>query len=197
MEFIELLKNYPKIGAIMIAIVSASLGWVFRNIFQLIIENRKYKRDIKTFFWKEKLKASKKATEFYLEQLNFLNLVRHQFEIYEFGKIEHHEMFENIQKEVQFYADKLKNFPHFEHHHINVFYDFNEQKAMEINKNTFDITQQIIELQPKDIDTVVERDNKILEIKKCSKKLKDNYSELFDIHKNYLNTVRNDIKEYL
>ncbi len=82
MEIIELWKEYPKIGGTMIAIVSASIGWILRNIFQLIIENHKYKREIKTFFWKEKINASKKASEFYLEQLNFLNLVRHQFEIY-------------------------------------------------------------------------------------------------------------------
>ncbi len=197
MEIIELLKEYPKIGGTFIAIVSASLGWVFRNIFQLIIESRKYKREIKTFFWKEKINASKKASEFYLEQLNFLNLLKHQFEIYELGKIEHQEMFENIQKEVSFYSNKLKAFPHFEHHHINVFYDFNEQRSMEINKNTFEITQEIIDLRTTETDSAEEIDRKIREIKSRAKKLKENYSELFDIYKSYLNTVRTDIKEYV
>lgn len=197
MEIFELLKDHPKTGGTIIAIVSASLGWVIRNIFQLITENFKYKRDIKTFFWKEKINASKKASEFYLEQLNFLNLVRHQFEIFELGKIEHQELFENIQKEVSFYSNKLKEFPHFEHHHINVFYDFKEQRSMEINKNTFKITQEIIDLRITETDTKEVIDNKVFEIKKRAKKLKENYSELFDIYKEYLRTVRADIKNYL
>ena len=132
-----------------------------------------------------------------MENLNFLNLVRHQFEIYESGKTEHTELFENIEKEVKFYSEKLKAFPHFEHHHINIFYDFDESRAMEINKNTFDIHQKMFELIPLKSDTMEQIDTKISEIKKYSKKLKDNYSELFNIQKTYLSKVRSDISNYL
>jgi hypothetical protein len=197
MEITKLLTDYPKEAAVGIATISATLGWTFRNIIQIILDNIKYKKELKTFFWKEKLNAAKKASEFYLENLNFLNLVRHQFEIFEQGNIEHQELFENIQKEVNFYSEKLKAFPHFEHHHINIFYDFNENRAMEINTNSFEIHQKILELMPSELDTKEKLESKILGIKAFSKQLKDNYAELFEIQKKYLGSVRNDIKEYL
>ncbi|RKS94081.1 hypothetical protein BC952_1949 [Flavobacterium limicola] len=153
MDITRLLKDYPTESATAIATVFALLGWVGRNIFQIFIENRRYSKELKTFFWKEKLNAAKKASEFYLENLNFLNLVRHQFEMYELGKANQNEFFENIEKEVKFYSEKLKAFPHFEHHHINIFYDFNENRAMEINKNTFEINQKIFELIPQELDS--------------------------------------------
>ncbi len=197
MDITRLLKDYPTESATAIATVFALLGWVGRNIFQIFIENRRYSKELKTFFWKEKLNAAKKASEFYLENLNFLNLVRHQFEMYELGKANQNEFFENIEKEVKFYSEKLKAFPHFEHHHINIFYDFNENRAMEINKNTFEINQKIFELIPQELDSTEQIDIKMNKIKEFSKILKDNYSELFNIQKTYLSQVRSDINNYL
>jgi hypothetical protein len=196
-DITRLLKDYPTESATAIATVFALLGWVGRNIFQIFIENRRYSKELKTFFWKEKLNAAKKASEFYLENLNFLNLVRHQFEMYELGKANQNEFFENIEKEVKFYSEKLKAFPHFEHHHINIFYDFNENRAMEINKNTFEINQKIFELIPQELDSTEQIDIKMNKIKEFSKILKDNYSELFNIQKTYLSQVRSDINNYL
>lgn len=197
MDITRLLTDYPTESATAIATVFALLGWVGRNIFQIFIENRRYSKELKTFFWKEKLNAAKKASEFYLENLNFLNLVRHQFEMYELGKANQNEFFENIEKEVKFYSEKLKAFPHFEHHHINIFYDFNENRAMEINKNTFEINQKIFELIPQELDSTEQIDIKMNKIKEFSKILKDNYSELFNIQKTYLSQVRSDINNYL
>ena len=95
-------------------------------------------------------------------------MVRQQFEIYESGKTEHTELFENIEKEVKFYSEKLKAFPHFEHHHINIFYEFDENRAMEINKNTFEIHQRIYDLIPLESDSLEQIDAKINKIKECS-----------------------------
>ena len=196
-EIYNILKDYPKIGGIGIALISGTLGWIFNNLFQIYLDHLKYKKEIRTYFWKEKLNSAKKASEFYLEYLNFLNLLRHQFETYEIGKIEHQELFDNIQNEVQFYSQKLKAFPHFEHHHINLFYDFSEKRASEINSETTKINQQILDLRINKNDSIEIIDNKVLEIKKLSKKLKHNYTELFEINKKYLNLVRNDIKEFI
>jgi hypothetical protein len=197
MDILKLLKDYPAESATGIATIFALLGWIGRNVFQLIIDHKKYNKELKTFFWKEKINAAKKASEFYLENLNFLNLIRQQFEIYESGKTEQKELFENIEKEVRFYSEKLKAFPHFEHHHINIFYEFDENRAMEINKNTFEIHQKIYDLIPVESDSLEQIDFKINKIKECSKMLKDNYSELFEIQKKYLNKVREDIGAYL
>jgi hypothetical protein len=197
MNLLDLLKDYPGIGATAIAIVSGTLGWFIRNLIQFYIDNSKYNKELKTFFWKEKLNSAKKASEFYLEHMNYINLLRHQFEIFEKGEIEHQELYENIQKEIEFYSNKLKAFPHFEHHHINIFYDFDEKRSMEINKRTFDINRELIDLQPKEGDTLQEIDTKIIEIKKRATELKDNYEEHFNIYKKYLKKVREDLKDYL
>lgn len=196
-EIFNIIKEYPKAGAIGIATVSGSLGWLFNNLFQIYLENRRYKKEIRTYFWKEKLNSAKKASEFYLEYLNFLNLLRHSFETYETGKIEHQELFDNIQKEVQFYSEKLKAFPHFEHHHINLFFDFSDKRAMEINSETTKINQQILDLKITESDSVHIIDEKVDEIKRLSVNLKNNYAELFDINKKYLDLVRKDIKEFI
>jgi hypothetical protein len=196
-EIFNLIKEYPKAGASGIAIVSGSLGWLFNNIFQIYIEKIRYKKEIRTYFWKEKLNSAKKASEFYLEYLNFLNLLRHQFETYEIGKIEHRELLDNIQSEVHFYFQKLKAFPHFEYHHINLFFDFNDKRTMEINSETTRINQQILDLRINENDDIEMINNKVGEIKKLAEKLKNNYAELFDINKKYLDLVRIDIKEFI
>lgn len=197
MNFLDFLKDYPGIGAASIAIVSGAMGWFIRNFVQFLIDKYKYNKELKTFFWKEKVNSAKKASEFYLEQMNYLNLLRHQFEIFEKGEIEHQDLYENIQKEIKFYSNKLKAFPHFEHHHINIFYDFDEKRAMEINKRTSDINRELIDLQPIEGDTLEEIDAKIIEIKKRATELKDNYEEHFNIHKNYINEIRKDLEDYL
>jgi DNA-binding ferritin-like protein (Dps family) len=197
MNFLEFLKDYPGIGATSIAIVFGALGWSVRNLVQFFIDNSKYNKELKTYFWKEKVKSAKKASEFYLEHMNYLNLLRHQFEIFEKGKIEHQELYDNIQKEIEFYSNKLKAFPHFEHHHINIFYNFDDERAMEINKRTFDIHRELIDLQPKQGDSLEEIDSKMIEIKKRATELKDNYEEHFRIYKRYLEEVRKDLEGYL
>lgn len=68
---------------------------------------------------------------------------------------------------------------------------------MEINKRTFDINRELIELQPKEGDTLQEIDTKIIEIKKRAAELKDNYEEHFNIYKKYLQKIRKDLKDYL
>jgi hypothetical protein len=197
MLFFDFLRDYPEIGATGIAIVSGGLGWFIRNLVQYFIDKSKYKKELKTFFWKEKINSAKKASEFYLEHMNYLNLLRHQFEIFEKGDIKHQELYDNIQKEVEFYSNKLKAFPHFEHHHINIFYDFDDERSIEINKRSFAIISEIIELRPKNTDTFQEIDRKVNEIKYKTIELKDNYEEHFKIYKNYLKKVRKDIEDYI
>lgn len=183
------LQEYPFIGGTAIASVSASLGWILRNFFDIFVENQRYKREQRTYFWKEKIKASKKASEFYLEYANFLNLARIQFESFRLGKIEHESLIENFKREVAFYADKLKSFPHFEHHHINIFYEFDEKRAMEISNKINATNREILELDS-------ESDN----AEKASglfKILEDSYTELFDLQKEYTKRIRDNLSDYV
>lgn len=188
-SYLSFLQNYPLIGGSAIATTSAAIGWIFRNLFEIFIEKKRYEREQRTFFWKEKINASKKASEFYFEYANFLNLIQIQFENYELEKIGHTLLIENFQKEVDFYTNKLKTFPHFEHHHINLFYEFNEEKALDINNKVNALNRQISELNP-------EIDNSE-QVKELFKELKTNYGELADLQKTYTRKVREDLKAYL
>ncbi|WP_430400736.1 hypothetical protein [Flavobacterium sp.] len=129
--------------------------------------------------------------------MNYLNLLTYQFETYEKSQIDSQEHFENIKKEVEFYSNKLKSFPHFEHHHINIFYEFNEERSIEINKNTTEITRDLFELIPEKGDTLEIINHKINEAKVLANRLKLNYEEHFLLYKNHINNVRNDLKVYL
>lgn len=197
MNFFDFIKDYPEIGTTAIVIVSGALGWSLRYLVQFYIDKSKYNKELKTFFWKEKINSAKKASEFYLEHMNYINLLVHQFEMFEKGEEEHQNQYKEIQKEVEFYSNKLKSFPHFEHHHINIFYDFNDERAMEINKNTFDIIRELTVLQPKESDTLQVIDRKLSEIKQKAIQLKKNYEDHFNIYKSYLSYVRKDIENFL
>jgi hypothetical protein len=196
-EIFTLLQENPKAGTIVIALTSGSLGWIFRNIAQLIIENQRFKKEQKTFFWKEKINAAKKATEFYLEYMNFLNLARQQFEAFETGKYGHEELFQNLEKEIQYYTNKLKSFPHFEHHHITLFYEFDDTKALEINARIFKCNQQIFDYVFKDSDSDAEVHRKEQEGRKIAKTLKECYAELFANANDQLRKIRADLNSYL
>ena len=121
-------------------VLCGAVGW-FANV---IWENSKYKREQKTYYWKEKINAGKKATEFYLEFLNLLNLYRLQFKLYKESIINGESLLVNIQqKESEFYTQKLKQFPHFEYHHINLFYDLIEDENYQIVNDNIEILQKI------------------------------------------------------
>jgi hypothetical protein len=194
MDLSSLLQQFPKEATILLAATFGSLGWLARNLFQIIIENRKYNKELKTYFWKEKINAAKKASEFYLETLNFFDLVRIQFNLYETSSIQHEKLLENIEREVAFYREKLKMFPHFEYHHINIFYDFDERKSAEITAKTFEIQQKVFDLVDDDNLSVEQLDAKFREY---SALIKNNYSDLHRIYKDYVKEVRQDIAKYL
>ena len=189
MTIFDFLKEYPSIGGLAIGAIFGATGWIGRSFFDVVLEKKLYKRELKTFLWKEKINASKKASEFYLEYANFLNLARIQFESFRLGKIEHEALIENFQKEVAFYAEKLKSFPHFEHHHINIFYEFDENRAMEINNKINATNRDILELNPESDNT--EKASELFKI------LEDSYTELFDLQKGHTKRIREDLKDYV
>jgi len=189
MDILCFLRDYPGPGGLAIGAVFGAIGWIGKSIFDVVLEKNRYNRELKTFLWKEKINASKKASEFYLEYANFLNLARIQFESFRLGKIEHEALIENFQKEVAFYANKLKSFPHFEHHHINIFYEFDENKAMEINNRINATNRDILELNTESDNT--EKASELFKI------LEDSYTELFDLQKGHTKRIREDLKNYI
>lgn len=192
-EILEIIEHYPKTSAIFIALFSGTIGWLLRNLTQLYIDSLNHKREVKTFFWKEKLLSAKKASEFYLEYINLLNLIQQQFDNLKSDTENEQEFIRNVENQAQFYTNKIQNFPHFEHHHINIFYDLINTSASEISVKIYELNRNLIETSQKDIDFYQKKNqmNETLEqLKKC-------YADLLGIQKNYLNHIRNDIKEYV
>src|SRR5690606_25093198 len=165
-------------------ILCGVIGW-FANV---IWENSKYKREQKTYYWKEKINAGKKATEFYLEYLNLLNLFRLQFKLYKESFIDGESLLILIQqKEIEFYSQKLKQFPHYEYHHINLFYELIEDKNyLIVNENT-ETLQKINRInQSEDV-----KDNEISEL---FGKIGDNYEKLYNNVLLQLKKIQKDLE---
>lgn len=190
MNFIELIEKFPKESTLLISSTATAVGWFSRNIFQLFFENRKYWREQKTFFWKEKINSAKKASEYYLEYLNFLNLAIIQFKLYEDGKIEHQNLIQSIEQEVNYYNLKLKQFPHFEHHHINLFYNFDQSENLKIINENYELLQKINEIVNSES---INED----EMKSQFSKIHHNYKILYSRFLNYIDIVRSDLEKYI
>ena len=192
-ELIEILEKYPKTGATIIAIVAGTLGWVFRNIFQMIIDYLKHKKEIKAFFWKEKINSAKKASEFYLEYMNLLILAQSQFDALQSDNDDDLSIMENTISQVQFYSEKIKKFPHFEHHHINIFYDLLDTETPEISIRLNELNRELtaLSVNQSDLPNKKKRANQILN------QLKVGYHEIYEIQKGLLKKVRDDIKSFL
>ncbi|RXR15966.1 hypothetical protein EQG63_12055 [Flavobacterium amnicola] len=192
-EITQLVNKYPAISLAIIAALFSAIGWGCNSFYQIIIDNYKQKRELKAFLWKEKISAAKKASEFYLEYLGFINLLVNQLEALETGKDENNKVADNLEAEVQLLSTKLKAFPHFEHHHINIFYDFNEKRAFEINRENVEILGQMHGLGSSNLSN----EEFSIKLRQCITKIKNNYAELAQINGGFIVKVRNDISNYL
>jgi hypothetical protein len=140
-------KQIEVIQNLIIPILFSAIGWSANIIW----ENSKYKREKKTFYWKEKINACKKASEFYFEYLNFLSLAKLQFNLYKNSIIDGETLLIEIQqKEIEFYSKKIQQFPHYEYHHINLFYNLIDEINFQIVLENAEILQKIIKKKSSD-----------------------------------------------
>jgi hypothetical protein len=180
----EFINYFQTEHTFIVQIICGAIGW-FANV---IWEKSKYKREQKTYYWKEKINAGKKATEFYLEYINLLNLFRLQFKLYKDNVVEGESLLIFMQqKNVEFYSQKLKQFPHYEHHHINLFYELIEDNNFKtVNENT-EILQKIEKINhSKDLT-----DN---EVRDLFVKMGDNYEKLYNNVILQLRKVQKDLE---
>ncbi|CAM3103722.1 hypothetical protein [Flavobacterium frigoris] len=180
----EYVKYSQKVLNIIIPIFCGVIGWIANVIW----EKSKYKREQKTYYWKEKINAGKKATEFYLEYINLLNLIRLQFKLYKDNVIEGENLLINIQQEnVEFYSQKLKHFPHYEYHHINLFYELIEDNNFKIVNDNSEILQKINKINQSQII----KNNEISEL---FGKMEDNYEKLYNNVLLHLKKIQKDLE---
>jgi hypothetical protein len=175
-------KYFQTEFSLIFPILCGAVGW-FANV---IWENSKYKREQKTYYWKEKIDAGKKATEFYLEFLNLLNVYRLQFKLYQDSIIDGESLLVNIQqKESEFLEQKLKQFPHFEYHHINLFYDLIDDENYQIVYENIEILQEI---------NRINQSENINEISELFCKMGHNYEKLYNNVLLLIRKVRKDLQ---
>jgi len=190
----EYLKENPEYA---IATLFTALGYFAKTIIDFVLDKRRRKAQLRELFWKEKIQASKKASEFYYEHLAFLNLLTQKIET-EINEKEFSEILaKSFQKQILNLSNKITNPSHYEHHHIHIFYDFDETELNELNKNSFEILQDMesIVFEPDEkLDSIAK---KLDEVKSLSKKLKINYEKSIKIYRKYLKSIRGDIKEYI
>ncbi len=178
----------------LIALVFGVIGFLGRTFIDFILNKRKKRIDLQELYWKEKIEAAKKATEYYLYQLGFFSLIADKYEAIEKGLIGAKEFVEHSEDTILKFQKRLLEFPHFEHFHINLFYEFNDSKTEEIIKSNNASAQKIfsITFNPKDDDDEFNRKFKVY--KDNYGVLNDNHRELICIYKGCIKIIRDDIK---
>lgn len=173
-----------------IGLIGGAFGTGIISLIAIALKNyfdsRKYEKELKTFLWKEKIEASKKASEFYLEFLNYLNLLILNYELISDKEIG----VSGLQERIDFYETKLKSFDSHGHHHINIFYDLFSKKAQEITTEINKILHKI------ELFGLCEP-TKTEDIKELFNELKIKYSSLTDIYDQKINIIRTNINQYL
>lgn len=176
MEFLKFIKDYPSISALGISLISGGFGFIFKYF----IDNRNFKKELKAFLWKEKINSAKKASEFYIQEISNIVLMIEMLRLIENNGYLTDETRENYKKA----HERLVNFPHFEHHHINVFYNFGEFNDSEILKRTLYLIGEI--------DRCIIGNNNEDIVPKI-RELRLNYENLINILNSRISVIRNDI----
>jgi len=194
---LQFLKDYPEIGSLCIATFFTAIGFFGKTLIELLLDKRRKKAELRELFWKEKIQAAKKASEFYYEHLSFLNILSQQIEV-EINEKENSEaLASSFQKQIINLSNKITNPTHYEHHHINIFYDFDEKELHELNMNSFEIIQDIQAIQFLEDDSIEVINENLELVKKYSKKLKLNYEKSIAIYRKYLKLIRKDITKFV
>lgn len=191
------LQDYTPVAIALITLFAGGVGYVIREIVGNVYSKKKEARELKAFLWKEKIQAAKKASEFYYEQLNYLELAHQQLKMEESEDEIHPELARNISDTLESYRVKVQSFPHQEYHHINMFYDLDDLKVRALASKLFDLNIEISNIKFLDIDSDNENEEKFALFKSKTSQLRQIHLELIDFYKAAIKNVRDDINAYL
>lgn len=191
MEILNVLKEFPQSWLILI---SGIFGFFAKTIVDYFIGKSKKRIDLQELYWKEKIDSAKKASEYYLSHVSFFSLTADKYEIIEENRDGSENLIKDTEELIVGYQKRLLEFPHFEHYHVNLFYDFDESESTKLIKENYGYIQNIHSINPKanDEDSVFEK--KWLLIRENFGNLKNNNRKLIQIYKGYLKIIRDDIK---
>ena len=190
----DFIKEYPEIGTLCIATIFTAFGFIFKNLIDFLLEKRRKKAELKAVFWKEKINAAKKASEYYFEQLSFYELTLSKLNVLLNEKKTSISLIESLEKSINIISERINNPISFEHHHINIFYDFNQQP---LKDKVLDLMSQF-----QDIYNLMEKEEKLNdeEFKNylfTTMNIKNNIEGISDFYRGYLDMIRTDLKKHI
>lgn len=151
--------------------------------------------ELQELFWKEKIQSAKKASEYYLFHMGFISLTAEQYEIFEENNSGAEELLKSTQEIIDNYKRRLLDFPHFEHYHVNLFYDLDESHADEIVRDNYKCFQNIGNIHFYNDDTLEQHNQKVDIMKTNYRTLVNNHKKIIAIYHGYIKTIREDIKK--
>ncbi len=193
----DFLKEYPQVGTLIIGLFFTSIGYFGKTIIDILLEKRKREAGLQELFWKEKIQAAKKASEYYYMHLSFLQINAEKIETYINGKEYSEVLNESFEEVIEKLQKKIVEPSNFEHHHINLFYSFDESKIHDLNKERFEILQELesVKFSPDDDKIIWMRKRDAINTNYL--KLINNYKKLYKIYDKNMNIVKGDITDFI
>ena len=187
------LQDYTPVAIALVTLTAGGFGYILREIIGNIYSKKKEARDLKAFLWKEKIQAAKKASEFYYQQLNFLELAYQQTKLDEPQQELHKDLIQSINNDLESLRQKIYDFSHYEYHHIQIFYEIDGEIPRKLVSKLFDIGIKLSDKETAELDIVDLTDL----IKDSTKQRREILTGLIDFYKSAIKLVRDDINTYL
>ena len=186
----EFIQNNPKIGSLSLASIFTTIGFFGKTLIDFYIEGIKLKEERKSVFWKEKINASKKASEFYYEQINLFELMILNMKTQSENNKAHFYLKDSMNK----LNEKHSNPDNFEHHHVNIFYNFNYKELINKGKKlTFEIGDVYIQMKLNEKNNG--KNNTV--VYESYKKVIETAEEINMIYRANLEIIRQDIAGFV
>ncbi|WP_445748866.1 hypothetical protein [Polaribacter sp.] len=189
----DFIKEYPEIGTLCIATIFTAVGFIFKNIIDFFIEKLKKKAEMKEIYWKEKINAAKKASEFYFEQLSFYEITIQNLNLILNGKRTPKGLSESLTKSLNNIYERINNPSNFEHHHINIFYDLNQKILKEKTSKIIFNLQEIYNFMDLDLNLEL-TDEEFKAIYIITTEMKNNIVDISLIYYQFLELIKVDLK---
>ncbi|MFI1770238.1 hypothetical protein [Thalassobellus citreus] len=187
----DFIKEYPEIGTLCVATIFTALGFIFKSLIDFLLEKRRKKAELREAFWKEKIMAAKKASEYYFEQLSFYELTLQNLDLTLNEKRTPNGLRESIVKSIDNISERINNPSSFEHHHINIFYDLNQKQLKDKVLNIISELQDIHNFMEQ--ETVL-TDDEFKELYMTTREMRNNIEGISLIYRQFLDLIREDLK---
>ncbi|XRE42158.1 hypothetical protein ACIVBQ_000362 [Tenacibaculum discolor] len=191
---LKFIEDYPQIATLIIATFFTSMGFIIKSLIDFFIEQKKKKTELRAIFWQEKMTAAKKASEHYNEVISAYELMEPMFDVILNGKETPPNLIESLQDSLNKINIRINEPKSFEHHHINIFYKFNERELKEKGIEIIFLTQELHKYLNKGTDL---SDDDFKELYLIMTNIKNNIKQVSKTYKSFMDQIRNELKIYI